>query len=277
MMKFLKDYDFELQYYPSKANVVADALRGKSLHISSLMIHEMNLLGKFRNMNLSVTLSHDKMQLNSIQITNNLQKQIHEAQESDEFINKKKKSIGLRGRENFGIDKIGNLRFKDRMCVPNNEGIKKMILEEAHKSKLSMHPGTTKMYQDVKKMYWWPKMKREMAQYVAKCLLCQKAKIEHQKLVGMLQSLDIPEWKWDSITMDFVVGLPRTIQNFDSIWVIVDRLTKFAHFLPINIRYSLEKFTELYIKEIVRLHGVPTSIMSDRDPKFTSKFWGSLH
>jgi len=194
-MEFLKDYDFELHYHPGKANVVADALSRKSLHVSSLMIHEMNLLEKFRDMNLSVTLSHDKMQLNSIQIINNLQKQIHEAQESDELINKKKKLIGQRGGENFGIDKTGTLRFKDRMCVPNNEEIKEMILEEAHKSKLSIHPGTTKMYQDLKKMFWWPKMKKEVAQYVAKCLVCQKAKIEHQKPAGMLQSLDIPEWK----------------------------------------------------------------------------------
>jgi len=145
--------------------------------------------------------------------------------------------IGQKDGENFGIDRARTLRFKDRMCVPNNEEIKKMILEEAHKSKLSMHPGTTKMYQDLKKTYWWPKMKREVAQYVAKCLVCQKAKIEHQKPAGMLKSLDIPKWKWDSIAMDFVVGLPRTIQKFDSIWVIVDRLTKSAHFLPINIRY----------------------------------------
>ena len=119
-MKFLKDYDFELHYHPGKANVVVDALSRKSLHVSSLMIHEMNLLEKFRDMNLSVTLNHDKIELNSIQITNNLQKQIHEAQESDEFINKKKKLIGQRGGENFGIDKIRTLRFKDKMCVPNN-------------------------------------------------------------------------------------------------------------------------------------------------------------
>jgi len=92
-----------------------------------------------------------------------------------------------------------------------------MILEEAHKSKLTIHLGTTKMYQDLKKMFWWPKMKKKVAQYVAKCLVCQKAKIEHQKQVGMLQSLDILEWKWDSITMDFVVCLPQTIQKFDSI------------------------------------------------------------
>jgi len=162
-MEFLKDYDFELHYHPGKVNVVADALSRKSLHVSSLMIHEMDLLEKFIDMNLSLTLSHDKMQLNFIQIINNLQKQILEAQECDEFINKKKKLISQRGGENFGIDKIGTLRFKDKMCVPNNEEIKEMILEEAHKIKLSIHPGTTKMYQDLKKMFWWPKMKKEVA------------------------------------------------------------------------------------------------------------------
>nr|KYP62060.1 Transposon Ty3-I Gag-Pol polyprotein [Cajanus cajan] len=133
------------------------------------------------------------------------------------------------------------------------------------------------MYQDLKRMFWWPKMKKEVAQYVATCLICQKAKIEHQKPTGMLQPLYIPEWKWESIAMHFVVGLPRTTHKFDFIWFIVDRLTKSSHFLPINIRYSLEKLTELYIREIVRLHGVPSSIISDRDPRFTSKFWGSLH
>ena len=178
---------------------------------------------------------------------------------------------------NFEINKEGILTFRNRICVPNNEKIKKIILEEAHKSKLSIHPGTTKMHQDLKQMFWWPKMKKEIAQYVASCLICQKVKIEHQRPAGMLQPLDIPEWKWDSIAMDFVIGLPQTIQKFDSIWIIVDRLTKSAHFLPINIRYSLDKIAELYIKKIVRLHGVSSSIISDRDPRFTSKFWCSLH
>ena len=120
-------------------------------------------------------------------------------------------------------------------------------------------------------------MKRNMAKYVAACLICQKVKIEHQKPAGMLKPLDIPEWKWDSVAMDFVVGLPKTLTKYDAIWVIVDRLTKTAHFLPIDIRYSLEKLTQLYIKEVVRLHGIPSSIISDRDPRFTSRFWRSLH
>jgi len=108
------------------------------------------------------------------------------------------------------------------------------------------------------------------------CLVCQKVKIEHQRPSGKLQPLEIPQWKWDHISMDFIVGLPRIPRGLDYIWVIVDKLTKSAHFIPINIRFSLEKLTSLYISEIVKLHGVPSSIVSDRDPRFTSRFWESL-
>jgi hypothetical protein len=120
-------------------------------------------------------------------------------------------------------------------------------------------------------------MKVEIAKFVNQCLICQKTKIEHQKPAGMLQPLDILEWKWDSISMDFVVGLPRTLKGNYSIWVIIDRLTKSAHFLPIKINSPLNKLAYLYIKEIVRLHGIPTTIVSDRDPRFTSRFWETLH
>nr|KYP64063.1 Transposon Ty3-I Gag-Pol polyprotein [Cajanus cajan] len=131
----------------------------------------------------------------------------------------------------------------------------------------------TKMYHDLRKTFWWSGMKREIVEYVAACLTCQKAKVEHQKPSGLMQQIEIPEWKWDSITMDFVVGLPRSARNSDAIWVIIDRLTKCAHFLPVNIKWSLEKLTQIYVREIVRLHGVPSSIISDRDPRFTSRFW----
>ncbi|KAL0288801.1 UNVERIFIED_CONTAM: hypothetical protein Sangu_2642000 [Sesamum angustifolium] len=99
---------------------------------------------------------------------------------------------------------------------------------------------------------------------------------EHKAPAGKLRPLSIPEWKWEKFTMDFVVGLPHTLRKHDAIWVIVDRLTKSAHFLPIRLGDSLDKLAELYISEIVRLHGVPVSIVSDRDPRFTSRFWGSL-
>ena len=105
---------------------------------------------------------------------------------------------------------------------------------------------------------------------------CQQVKAKHQRPAGKIQLLPIPVWKWEKITIDFVTGLPRTQRQHDAIWVIVDRLTKFAHFLPVNVEDSLEKLVKLYVDERVRLHGVPASIVSDRDPRFTSRFWPSL-
>ena len=172
----------------------------------------------------------------------------------------------------FNIRSDGILRFGERLCIPQNQDIQKLILEEGHKSKMSFHPGATKMYQDLKKMFWWFGMKKDIAEYVQSCLICQKAKIEHQRPAGLLQPLDIPEWKWDGIAMDFVTALPKTQKKHDAIWVIIDRLTKSAHFIPINQTFSLERLARVYVKEIVRLHGIPTSIVSDRDPIFTSKF-----
>ncbi|GJT66589.1 putative reverse transcriptase domain-containing protein [Tanacetum coccineum] len=119
-------------------------------------------------------------------------------------------------------------------------------------------------------------MKAEIATYVSKCLTCAKVKAEHQKPSGLLQQPEIPEWKWEKITLDFVSGLPRMPSGYDSIWVIVDQLTKSAHFLPMKKTDSIEKLTQLYLKEIVCKHGMPTSIISDRDSLFTSRFWKSL-
>ncbi|GKD44322.1 reverse transcriptase domain-containing protein [Tanacetum coccineum] len=132
------------------------------------------------------------------------------------------------------------------------------------------------MYQELKKLYWWPNIKDEIATYASKCLTCAKVKAEHQKPSGLLQQPEIPDWKWEKITMDFVMGLPRTPSGYDSIWVIVDRLTKSAHFLPMKKTNSIEKLTQLYLKEIVCRHGLPMSIISDRDSRFASAFWGSL-
>lgn len=117
---------------------------------------------------------------------------------------------------------------------------------------------------------------RHRSHFIERCLTCLKVKAEHQQPYGELQSLDIPVWMWDEITMDFVTKLPRTPRGFDAIWVIVDRLTKSVHFLPIKETYPLEKLARLYIDEIVSRHGVPLSIVSDRDSRFTSSFWRSL-
>ena len=128
------------------------------------------------------------------------------------------------------------------------------------------------MYRTLKEHYQWNGMKKEIATFVSRCLTCQQVKAEHQRPGRKIQLLPIPVWKWEKITMDFVIGLPRTQRQHDAIWVIVDRLTESAHFLLVNVEDSLEKLAQLYVDEIVRLHGVPVSIVSDRDPKFTSRF-----
>ncbi|CAN6483323.1 unnamed protein product [Victoria cruziana] len=129
------------------------------------------------------------------------------------------------------------------------------------------------MYREARRTFWWPRMNNDIAKFVARCLICQQVKVQHQRPGGLLSPLEIPEWKWEEITTNFVMGLPRTRRKHDAIWVIVDRLTKVAHFLAIRMTTPLEKLAYLYINEIVRLHGVPKGIVSDRDPRFTSKFW----
>ncbi|GJY08173.1 putative reverse transcriptase domain-containing protein [Tanacetum coccineum] len=132
------------------------------------------------------------------------------------------------------------------------------------------------MYQDLKKLYSWPNMKAGIATYVSECLTCAKVKAEHQKPSGLLQQLEIPDWKWEKITMDFVFGLSRTPSSYDTIWVIAYQLTKSAHFLPMKKTDSMEKLTQRYLKEIVCRHWVPVSIISDRDSRFASGLWRSL-
>ncbi|GJY85885.1 putative reverse transcriptase domain-containing protein [Tanacetum coccineum] len=131
------------------------------------------------------------------------------------------------------------------------KGLRDLIMLESHKSKYSIHPGSDKMYHDLRKLYWWPNMKADIATYVSKCLTCDKLKAEHQKPLGLLQQPEIPIWKWERITMDFITKLPRTPSGYDSICVIVDRLTKSSHFIPMNEKYKMEKLTRLYLKEIV--------------------------
>ena len=136
----------------------------------------------------------------------------------------------------------GILNFKGRLCIPSDDELRTQILTEAHATSYSVYPGATKMYKDLKMHYWWPDMKRDIAQYVDQCLTCQQIKAEHQRPAGTLQPLLIPEWKWERITMDFVAGLPKTVKGHNSIWVIVDRLTKSAHFLPICSTYSIDRY-----------------------------------
>nr|GEX59782.1 putative reverse transcriptase domain-containing protein [Tanacetum cinerariifolium] len=191
-IELLSDYDCVIRYHPGKANVVADALSRKDKE-------------PIRVCALAVT------------VHNNLPEQIRNAQV--EACNEE--NIGAEGflgkGEPFKVRSDGTKCLKGRVWLLLFGGLRDLIMLESHKSKYSIHPGSDKMYHDLKKLYWWPNMKADIATYVSKCLTCAKVKAEHQKPSGLLQQPKIPVWKWERITMDFITKIPRTPSGYDSI------------------------------------------------------------
>ena len=169
-----------------------------------------------------------------------------------------------------------SLRYRGRVVVPQLIDLREEILREFHCSRFVVHPGGTKMYQDLRHLHYWSGMKRHVGDFVRQYLTCQQVKVENQKPAGLLQPLEVAEWKWEHVTMDFVTHLPRTPQRHYSVWVIVDWITNWAHFLALRMTFTLERLCRLYIREIVRLHGVLVSIVLDRDLRFTTHFWKSF-
>ncbi|GJZ02786.1 putative reverse transcriptase domain-containing protein [Tanacetum coccineum] len=221
-LELLSDYDCELHYHPGKANVVADVLsqknRPKPLRVKALVL----TIG----LNLPVQILNAQV----------------EARKEENY-----RAEDLCGMiKNLESRADGTLCLRNRSWIPCFGNLRALIMHESHKLKYSIHPGSDKMYQDLKKLYWWPNMKAEIAMYVGKCMTCAKIKAEYQKPSGLLVQPVIPVWKWENITMDFETD-------------------------------TMEKLTRQYLKEVVSRHGVPMSIISDRDSKFTSHFWQSLN
>ncbi|GJV81146.1 putative reverse transcriptase domain-containing protein [Tanacetum coccineum] len=235
-LELLSDYDCEIRYHPGKANVVADALSRKERE-------------PLRVRALVMTIGLD------------LPKQILKAQtEARKPENIKKEDVGgilvenSKDPEKLRTEKLepradGTMCLNGRSWLPCYGDLRTVIMHESHKSKYSIHPGSDKMYQDMKKLYWWPNMKANIATYVSKCLTCAKVKAEHQRPSGLLVQPEIPQWKWDNITMDFVTKLPKSSQGYDTIWVIVDRLTKSAIFMPMRETDPMDKLARMYLKE----------------------------
>jgi hypothetical protein len=274
-LELIKDHDLEVHYHPGKANVVADALtRKEHLCYLSASSFETTICQEMQRLNLSM---FQPTLLANLQLESTLVTQIVEAQKTDAGIAHIKARMAMDPTTCFQLDNKGILWFKNRLVVPKVPTLRHQILDESHTSRYSIHPRNNKMYQDLKLQFWWTKMKIEIARYVAKCDVCQRVKAVHLKSAGPLQSLPISEGKWEDISMDFIVGLPKTSKGYDSIWVIVDPFTKVAHFLPVKTLYPTKTYAELYIARIMSLHGVRKTIVSDRGPQFVSRFWEDFH
>ncbi|GJT63724.1 putative reverse transcriptase domain-containing protein [Tanacetum coccineum] len=252
-LELLSDYDCELRYHPGKANVMADALsrksRPKPLRVQALVM----TIG----LNLPVQILNAHVEVRK-----------EENYETEDL-------CGMIKNLEPRADRT--LCLKNRSWIPCFGNLRALIMHESHKSKYSIHPGSNKMYHDLKKLYWWPNMKAEIATYVSKCMTCAKVKVEYPKPSGLLVQPVIPIWKWENITMDFVTKLPKITSSQDTIWVIVDPLTKSAYFLPMKETNTMDKLTRQYLKEVVSRHRVPVLIIFYRDSKFTSHFWKSLN
>jgi hypothetical protein len=270
-LELIKDYELEVHYHSGKANIIADALSHK-VHCNYLPA--VRLTGKE-----SSTWVLPNLSLFNITLTPTLRDEIIAAQKNDEGMDhiKRRMQEGDFKVACFHQDVEGTLWFKERLVVPKKEALKKKILDEAHTSRYSIHPGSTKMYHDLRQQFWWTRMKREAALYISKCDTCRKVKADYMKPRGLLQLLSIPKSKWDNISMDFIVGLPMMGHKFDSIWVIVDRLSKSAHFIPVNTNFNVQKYAGIYVAHVLCLHGVLKMIISNRGSQFVAHFWEQLH
>jgi hypothetical protein len=265
----------EIHYHPEKANVVADALSRKS-YVNATMVSRMprELYKEFEQLNVGFV-AHAKGI--AIEVEPTLEQEIRKGQLEDAKIQEIKEMIEVGKTPDFIEDEHGTVWFQKRICVPDVDHLHEKILQETHDSAYFIHLGSIKMYQDLKERYWWYGMKHDVVAHVALCDVYQRVKAEHQRPAGLLQSLKVPEWKWEEIGIDFIVGLPRTRDGYDSIWVIVDRLSKVTHFILVKTTYTGARLAEFYISRIVCLHRVPKKIVSDRGTQFTSRFWQKLH
>ena len=240
-------YDYDIEYRPGRENMAADALSRLHGELVSITYPQPIWLADIQR----------------------------EAQ-TDSKLTAMREALSKNPSSNHGYEVRGEqLWFKGRLVLPQNSRFKNALLHEFHDTPIGGHLGIFRTYKRVAASFYWVGMKKDIQDYVQRCDVCQRNKHDSLAPAGLLQPLPIPDRVWEDVSMDFIEGLPSS-NGFSVILVVVDRLSKYGHFIALKHPYTAKGVAEIFLKEVVRLHGMPRSIVSDRDPIFTSQFWSEF-
>jgi hypothetical protein len=277
--QFLSRFDYEIVYRPGKSNGKADALtrRPGDLHDGG-----DERLKTMEHVVLKPQNLPEQLQIlaNDLIGTRLVQEQLKEASEQDNLVRRILDAVrqGTSMREIMVaecLERDGQLYYQGWRYVPEDPELQLRLIKEYHDTPLAGHPGRSKTFDLLSRQYYWKTMRKQVDQYVRSCAECQKSRTSRNASFGVLRPLLVPEKPWEDISMDFVTGLPEC-EGYDAIWVVVDRLSKMRHFVPCKTTVDARGLVEMFLKEVVRLHGLPRTIISDRGPQFAGVFWTRL-